>query len=1011
MGLVLKPDLSEDAVMATELSMGGGQTGARHAGLLRVVFSYGVAVLSVGISLGIKVAFDYFNEPFPFTACSIIAIIITAWYCGAGPGFLAVGLSFLATALIPALVLSRSHLVYHGLSSLLVLWIGASRAHQLPGRADAELEQKVEARTRELAATNAALRTEIAQRKLVEESRRLLDDSIRLAIDTIPTMAWTLWPDGSIEFVNQRWLDYSGLSLEQERADPAGPIHPGDRERVLENWRGALVQELPLEDEMRLRRGDGEYRWFLVRTVPLRDAQGNIIRWYGSSMDIDDRKQAETQWRVLIDAIPHQIWSGSSDGTLDYCNERWRTYMGLEEEDLRGDGWQSMLHPEDRERVLKAWRESVTKGAPYKQEERHRGSDGKFRWFLSLGVPLRDGEGRIVRWYGTNTDIEDHKRAEEALKVQALRFKTLMETSPDSIYVLNEKGDLQQANAAFLSRRGYTVAEVEGLNVADWDAKWTREELQEKMDEMIDGSAVFETRHRCKDGSIFDAEVSATGVRIAGEKLFFCVTRDVTERKRAEERLQEYERVVEGLEEMIVVVDRDYRYLLANRAFLNYRGLERDQVIGRLVSDVLSPEAFTKVAAKLSDCLAGKAIQYEMRYPYPDRGERDLLISYFPIEGPEGIDRVACVLHDITERKESEERLRRSEEKFKALFELAPVGIAFLDSGLNIVDCNPALERITRLSREELRGGAWQRRTFLNADGSPRPPGERVTERAVNEKRLVSGVETGAVMEGGDIVWAEVSVAPLALPDARAVVVMQDITDRKRAAEQLEEANRQLRILSRQLFQVQEEERRHLARELHDEIGQTLTAAKINLKIIAPDAPARISGRLDDSIQLLDHLLAQVRQLSLDLRPSVLDDLGLVPALRSLADQQGRRASVAVRFSAEHIPESLDPEIQTTCFRIAQEGITNAVRHANPTHIKIDLRGGDGKLRLLIQDDGIGFEMDSARAKTGGLGLMGMQERAALVGGGAKIISSPGRGTTIEVSLPLADRGARAGGS
>jgi PAS domain S-box-containing protein len=150
--------------------------------------------------------------------------------------------------------------------------------------------------------------------------------------------------------------------------------------------------------------------------VPLRDKHGNIVKWYGSSIDIEDRKRAEMESRLLIDAIPQQIWSGPPDGTIDYCSDRWRSETGLSLDDLRGDGWQAMLHPDDRERVLKAWHDSVQHGTPYEQEERHRRSDGRFRWYLSRGIPLRDAEGRIVRWYGTNTDIEGRKQAEGTLR-------------------------------------------------------------------------------------------------------------------------------------------------------------------------------------------------------------------------------------------------------------------------------------------------------------------------------------------------------------------------------------------------------------------------------------------------------------------------------------------------------------------------------------------------------------------------------------------------------------------
>jgi PAS domain S-box-containing protein len=211
-------------------------------------------------------------------------------------------------------------------------------------------------------------------------------------------------------------MDYTGLSLEEEIENPTCAVHPEDLPRVMEKWLVDMAAGEPSEDEMRLLRADGEYRWFLVRTAPLRDEQGSVVKWYGLAIDIEDRKQAESQSATLLDAIPQQIWSGPLDGTLDYCNERWRSYVGLGLEELRGDGWQSMLHRDDRERVLKAWQESVTNGTPYEQEERHRGVDGTYRWFLARGVPLRDAQGRIVRWYGTNTDIEDRKQAEEELR-------------------------------------------------------------------------------------------------------------------------------------------------------------------------------------------------------------------------------------------------------------------------------------------------------------------------------------------------------------------------------------------------------------------------------------------------------------------------------------------------------------------------------------------------------------------------------------------------------------------
>jgi len=161
-----------------------------------------------------------------------------------------------------------------------------------------ELEQRVIERTRELAATNQELRKEIAERKRAEDALRRSEDHLRLVIDTIPMMVWSVRPDGVVDFLNQRWMDYAGLSLDQYVADPTGPIHPEDTPRVMERWRAQIAVGDGYEDEMRLRRADGEYRWFMVRTAPLRDEQGKIVKWYGVSIDIEDRKRAEDRLRA-----------------------------------------------------------------------------------------------------------------------------------------------------------------------------------------------------------------------------------------------------------------------------------------------------------------------------------------------------------------------------------------------------------------------------------------------------------------------------------------------------------------------------------------------------------------------------------------------------------------------------------------------------------------------------------------------------------------------------------------
>jgi signal transduction histidine kinase len=233
-------------------------------------------------------------------------------------------------------------------------------------------------------------------------------------------------------------------------------------------------------------------------------------------------------------------------------------------------------------------------------------------------------------------------------------------------------------------------------------------------------------------------------------------------------------------------------------------------------------------------------------------------------------------------------------------------------------------------------------------------------------------------------------------------VAMQNL----RLFEQVRVGRERLQRLSLQLVQTQESERRQIARELHDEIGQSLTAVQLNLQVLLGITDLReLPTRLEDSLALIDRVLQQVRALSLDLRPSMLDDLGLVPALRWYLNRQAERAGFSVELHTDQTAERFAPDVETTCFRIAQEALNNIVRYAQAKYVVVELHQRDKVLHLTISDDGVGFDVAAAlqRAATGrSLGLVSMQERAVLLGGMIQFDSAPDRGTTIFVRLPLA---------
>jgi PAS domain S-box-containing protein len=233
----------------------------------------------------------------------------------------------------------------------------------------------------------------------------------------------------------------------------------------------------------------------------------------------------------------------------------------------------------------------------------------------------------------------------------------------------------------------------------------------------------------------------------------------------------------------------------------------------------------------------------------------------------------------------------------------------------------------------------------------------------------------------------------------------RDITKRKQAEGKLKESRRRLQVLSRRLVEVQETERRHLARELHDEIGQALTVVELNLQAMlqSPDTQELIP-RLKASLEVVDRVLEQVHDLSLNLRPSMLDDLGLEAALRWYTGRQAALAGLQAEVRAEPLEQRLDPLIETECFRVAQEALTNVIKHAKARTVTVELTRNDGQLHLSVRDDGIGFDVAELREQAvrgASLGLLSMEERAALAGGGLQYHAIPGHGTEVHAWFPL----------
>jgi two-component system sensor histidine kinase UhpB len=433
-----------------------------------------------------------------------------------------------------------------------------------------------------------------------------------------------------------------------------------------------------------------------------------------------------------------------------------------------------------------------------------------------------------------------------------------------------------------------------------------------------------------------------------------------------------------------------YDMVLADYNLPGYTGLDALARVRR--EDPLQP--FIIVSGALGEERAVEAL----RAGATDFVLKDNLVRLAPA--------VVRALEEWRERRkhlETQAALELSERRYRAVVEDQGDPIIRMLPDLTVTFVNGAYLRYFGRSEEQMIGHSVLEYAL---------PEERV-----NAQRFLSGIGPSALTNERDarvrdaggaerwMHWAARGICAAGGALAEIQVVGHDVTELRRAMDALGAARERLQRLSRRLLEVQEDERRHLARELHDDIGQGLTAIKLNLESLARgrDGPAP-EGRVVEALEATRHTIERVRKLSVTLRPLQLDDLGLVAALRSHLDRQARLGRLTPHFEIQEVPAKLTADTEIACFRVAQEAINNIVRHAKASNVWLRLFVAGTRLALSVRDDGAGFDVAAAhrRAAVGeSLGVISMEERVALAGGSFQIHSAPGQGTVVVASFPI----------
>ena len=831
--------------------------------------------------------------------------------------------------------------------------------------------------------------------------------------------------------------------------------------RQLQRWH---IREVPPGSVLRFKPPSmwEMYKWRLAFLGLLIAAETMLIAFLliqrGKRMEAESSLQrSEERYRSLVESSHDWVWEVDANGTFTYAGPQCRELLGYEPNELIGKQPFDLMPPEEASRVRLAFGEMVAQPAPFRgrvNTSLHK--EGRLVVLETNGVPVFDSSSRFRGYRGMDRDVTERQQTEEARRRAEREYREIFDDALEGIYRVSAEGKILAANPALARMLGFSSAEecVSGTSRSGAEG-WLDPGDQRTFVKLLQERGVvrgFECRCKRKDGAEFWVSLSTRRVTGPDGKALYYegFVEDITERKRADlalARQLEFDELMTGVlsrfatcssSEVDAGVEDALRRLAeftgADHAYIVH--FYQDPASWSITHEWCAPRVEAKITqfqekpmgslprteARL---LAGETTSVCSPDDYPSdwieerkhqQAEGHVACINVPIWNKAGVlgviglhshshpmawsdDDVAHMrlvgdaIATALERKHSMAEVQKSEQKFSKAFHASPVAMTIFSLATErFIEANRAFEENTGFGADTITGRIpGELGTHLSSYSSVN------INQLLSSRECVRNVETQYRNKAGDRRTALLSTELIQFGGEPCVLlVLDDITERKRTEQRLHE-------LGARLLMVQEEERRRIARELHDDFSQRLALLAIDLEQLAQRAPAgerEWGARLGMLWFQTQELTADLHRLSYQLHPSKLEDLGLVEAVRSYCHGLSRQAALKVNFSDADVPRLLPNDISLCIYRVIQEALHNVVKHSGVNAAEVQLSGGAGEVRLVVSDSGKGFAMESVSEREG-LGLVSMQERVRHVGGELFIDARPSGGTRIAVRIPI----------
>lgn len=857
---------------------------------------------------------------------------------------------------------------------------------------------------------------DITERKRTQDAIIKERDFSEKLVDGLPGIFYFFDSKGKFIRWNKQLEIISGYTADEiGRMHPSEFFAPTEKETVSNQMKEVLKRGYSEQEGFLITKSGQKIPFYFTGTYLDFENQPCIL---GTGIDISERKKIERKLaderrllRALIDNLPDYIYVKDQQFRHIINNRANVELLGAENEsDTLGktvfdyfDKQTAQPYHADDELVFRTGQAIVNR------EEAVNGPDGEQKWLLTTKVPLVDKNQKVNMIVGISRDITEWKKTQDAILKEKVFSEKIIDSLPGIFYFFDEKGKFIRWNKLFETISGYSHEEIRHMHPTDFFADNEKEYITDRIREVFEkGTSDAEAHFRTKDGKLIPYYFTGSYIEFAGKPCLLGTGIDITVRKKTEKEL---ERSIERFE-MISRTTNDAIWewdMHSNQVWANARhhelygfGDHDDLPDHNEWQNRLHPDERKSVVNDFQKTLKGNSNSWIAEYRFLN-GQKEFINIYdrtYIVRDQQGQPiRTMGSMMDITARKLAEKNLKENEEKYRLLFSSSPLPMWVYDiATYRILDVNEAATQHYGYSREE----------FLGMTIEDIRPREDVRKMKDMSERNHPGVRSGGnwrhLKKDGSMIDVEIKSHDILYNNRTArLVLANDITEKLKAEKIILETSEQLRQLSARLQEIREEERMHMAHEIHDELGQRLTVLKMDVSWLKrnigekdPTAKEKIQGTLD----LLDGTIKIVRKIATDLRPGILDDLGLIPALEWQSKEFENRSGIKVHFQSNISEIALPTHLATGLFRIYQEALTNVGRHSGAGHVYSNLEKGEGFATLTITDDGKGFDASSIGSRKT-LGIMGMKERTMMLGGEYAISSSPGKGTTISVKVPL----------